>query len=56
MLIDVLPVNTAQQVTDGLDFYADGWFSLDEVWDLSLGGSFTYVLNHTLLQVSQLNP
>ena len=49
-LIDVLPVNTAQQITDGLDFAADGSFSIDDVWNLSLGGSFTYVLNHTLLQ------
>ncbi|WP_459788934.1 TonB-dependent receptor domain-containing protein [Alteriqipengyuania sp. 357] len=49
-LIDVLPVNTAQQTTDGIDFSADGWFSLDDVWDLSLGGAFTYVLNHTLQQ------
>lgn len=49
-LVDVLPINVAKETTDGIDVAINGGFSIGDMGDISLGASYTYVLDHTLQQ------
>lgn len=48
--VDVLPINVAEEFTDGIDVEVNGGFSLGEYGDLSMGAAYTYVFDHTIQQ------
>jgi outer membrane receptor protein involved in Fe transport len=49
-LINLLPINIAQQETDGIDVEANASFNVGDLGDLSFGASYTYVLDNTIQQ------
>lgn len=52
-IINVLPINIAQQETDGIDVEANARFSLGSMGNLSLGAAYTYVFDNKIQQYPQ---
>lgn len=52
-LINLLPINIAQQETDGIDVEANARFGIGSLGDLSVGASYTYVIDNTIQQYPQ---
>ena len=52
-LVNVLPINIAQQETDGIDVEANVRFSLESFGNISLGAGYTYVIDNKSQQFPQ---
>ncbi|QIG79332.1 TonB-dependent receptor domain-containing protein [Stakelama tenebrarum] len=48
-LINVVPINVSEETTDGIDVAVNGRIPFGG-FEISLGASYTYVLNHTVTQ------
>ncbi len=49
-LVNVVPINVAEEMTDGIDVALNGRLSLGQSGDLAVGASYTYVFNHDIQQ------
>ncbi len=48
--VNVVPINVAEEETDGIDAEINGQIPLGAAGDVSLGASYTYVFNHKIQQ------
>lgn len=52
-LINLLPINIAQQETDGIDVEVNAGFGIGSLGDLSFSASYTYVIDNLIQQYPQ---
>lgn len=48
--VNILPINVAEEYTDGIDLEVNGSFSIGDLGDIDLGANYTYVFDHTIQQ------